>query len=116
MSNANGCIPIFFHANDQHGLLDVSAENCELRVIIRKSDELGGYYLDADAVDLNNDSSDGWYEFIDLVSQPDVFEIVGTPEPDCAWFVNKQWIFTELYEAVHCAKIFADALGVQAKE
>lgn len=106
---------LVFQSNDDHGLLDVANSDCELRVHIEKSDKDGGYYLQGLAVDITTEEqqADGWYAFNDLVSEPDAFETIGAAvAPDCAWFTGGRWIFTELPDAINCAKLFADALGV----
>jgi len=103
-----------FQANDDHGLFEIANSDCELRVHIQKSDADGGYYLQGLAVDITTEEqqADGWYAFNDLVSESDAFETIGAVVPDCAWYTKGRWIFTELPDAINCAKLFADALGV----
>lgn len=105
---------LVFQSNDDHGLFDVANSDCELRVHVKKSDD--GYYLEAMAVDITTEEgqSDCWFAFNDLLSCEDAFETIGAAvAPDCAWFTGGRWIWSELPDAINCAKLFADALGVE---
>lgn len=104
---------LVFQGNEEHGLLDVSNSDCELRVHIYKSED--GYYLEAEAVDVTTEEaqSDFWYAFNEFTRLEEAFETIGAAvAPDCAWFTGGRWVWSELPDAINCAKLFADALGV----
>lgn len=102
---------LVFRSNERHGLLDVEPQNCELRVFARKYDEcdgFAGFYLDARAVDLTEQGSDCWYDFIGFASDPAVFEVLGVEQPSCADYDGVVWVFDTMADALHWARRFAE--------
>lgn len=108
---------VVFHANDQHGLLDVPNELCDL--VVHVIHENGEYFLSAEAITNYDGGSDGWYAFIDLCHDSEVFEAVGIEVPDSAWIVvglNSGWRFGDLQTAMDAAKVMGtQCLGVELK-
>lgn len=102
---------LVFRSNERHGLLDVEPQNCELRVFARRydeCDEFSGFYLHAQAVDLEHDCSDCWYDFIGFSSDREVFEVLGVEPPSCAKHDGGTWVFETAADALHWARRFAE--------
>ena len=116
MSTMNEVARVVFAANEHQGLLDVPPALCDL--VVHVIHEKGEYFLSAEATtNYEIEGSDGWYDFIELCNDQEVFEAIGITVPLSAWFASdSQWRFASCETAIDVAKVMAtQCLGVELK-
>lgn len=100
---------VFFDPSGRQGLLDVQPEHCELRVTAIRLGA-GRWRLAAEAFNIINGGSDGWYDFLENY-QHNADENV----PYSTFCPENGWIFPTQTCALATAKRWAKEIGVQHK-